>query len=63
MEKMKSKLEAGMNLSIGGTLRAQFKAGYTQLNDENGNAYQVIEKAKKALSKVMNDNEAELVEG
>jgi hypothetical protein len=63
MEKMKSKLEAGMNLSIGGTLRAQFKAGYTLISEESGNAYQVVEKAKKALSKVMNDNEAELVEG
>lgn len=62
MEKMKSKLESGMDLSIGGTLRAQFKVGYTRVTEQSTNTYQVVEKAKKALSKVMNDNEAELVE-
>ncbi|MBO6587099.1 MAG: GAF domain-containing protein [Gracilimonas sp.] len=62
MEKMKSKLEAGLNLSIGGTMRPQFKVGYTKLTDQSVNAYQVMEKAKKALAKVMNDKEAELVE-
>ena len=62
MEKMKSKLEAGMNLSIGGTIRPQFKVGYTKLAEQSVNAYQVMEKAKKALAKVMNDQEAELVE-
>ncbi|MBD3615164.1 MAG: GAF domain-containing protein [Gracilimonas sp.] len=63
VEKMKSKLESGMDLSIGGTIRAQFKVGYTRISDQSVNAYQVKEKAKKALSKVMNDDEAELVEG
>lgn len=63
VEKMKSKLESGMDLSIGGTIRAEFKVGYTRISDQSVNAYQVKEKAKKALSKVMNDDEAELVEG
>jgi hypothetical protein len=60
---MKSKLESGMDLSIGGTIRAEFKVGYTRISDQSVNAYQVKEKAKKALSEVMNDDEAELVEG
>lgn len=63
MEKMKSKLEPGLKLSIGGTMNIQFKVGFTRVNGESANAYQVMEKAKKALSKVMNDKEAELVEG
>jgi hypothetical protein len=62
MEKIKSKLESGISLSIGGTMRTKFKAGFTRISPESGNAYQVVEKAKKALSKVMNDNESTLVE-
>ncbi|MEX0844788.1 MAG: GAF domain-containing protein [Balneolaceae bacterium] len=62
MEKMKSKLESGLKLSNGGMIRVQFKVGYTRLTDQSSNSYQVMEKAKKALSKVMNDKEAELVE-
>lgn len=62
MEKMKSKLESGLQLSIGGSIRAEFKVGFTRVTEQAASAYQVMEKAKKALSEVMNDNEAELVE-
>ncbi|MEX0721962.1 MAG: GAF domain-containing protein [Balneolaceae bacterium] len=62
MEKVKADLSGGLKLSNGGSLKATFKAGYTQVNGQ-ANAYQVMEKAKKALSKVMNDDESELFEG
>lgn len=62
MEKMKSKMESGIDLSIGGSMRAQFKVGYTRVSEQSESVYQIKEKAKKALAKVMNDNEAELVE-
>lgn len=61
-EKLKSKLESGINLSIGGLLRMQFKIGFTQLTGSSSNAYQVMEKAKKALSQVIKDESAEAVE-
>jgi hypothetical protein len=62
MEKMESKLESGLNLSIGGTMRTGFQLGYTKVTEESPNAYQVKEKAKKALSKVMNNEDANLAE-
>lgn len=62
MEKLKSRLESGVHLSIGGLLRIQFKIGYTKLTGSSPNAYQVMEKAKKALSEVINDDSAEAVE-
>ncbi|MEX0724153.1 MAG: GAF domain-containing protein [Gracilimonas sp.] len=62
MGKMKSKLESGLDLSIGGTMRIGFQLGYTKVTAESPNAYQVKEKAKKALSKVMNNEDANLVE-
>ncbi|SMO46802.1 GAF domain-containing protein [Gracilimonas mengyeensis] len=62
MEKVKSKLDLGLKLSIGGNLKVRFKAGYTLLDEHSVNAYHVKEKAKKALSKVMNEQETELVE-
>ncbi|MEX0609367.1 MAG: GAF domain-containing protein [Balneolaceae bacterium] len=63
MEEVKSGLKNGLQLSSGGSLRASFKAGFTLVNGNTSNAYQVMEKAKKALSKVMNDENAELCEG
>ncbi len=62
MKKLKSKLESGLNLSIGGSIRAEFQVGFTEITKDSPNAYQVKERAKKALSKVMNDDEAELAE-
>lgn len=62
MKKLKAKLESGLNLSIGGTMRAEFQIGFTKITGDSPNAYQVKERAKKALSKVMNDDEAELAE-
>lgn len=61
MEKLKGKLGEGLKLSIGGSIPVQFKVGCTRITPDSVNAYQIVEKAKKALSKVMNDNEAELV--
>lgn len=61
MEKVKGKAESGLNLSIGGMMRPQFKVGYTQLTEQTVNVYQVMEKAKKALTNVLNTNETDLV--
>ncbi|MDR9416976.1 MAG: GAF domain-containing protein, partial [Gracilimonas sp.] len=61
MEKMKGTLSGGLKLSIGGSIPVQFKVGCTQIASDAVNAYQVVEKAKKALTKVMNDDEIEVV--
>lgn len=61
LEKLKGKLREGLKLSIGGSIPVQFKVGCTQVKPDNVNAYQIVEKAKKALSTVMNDNENEVV--
>ncbi len=45
MEKVQSKLNTGLKLSIGGTINVQFKAGYTRIDEQSVNAYQVMEKA------------------
>jgi hypothetical protein len=62
IEKVKAKMEYGLNLSIGGSIRIEFKAGYTKLTADTVNTYQAVDRAKKALNKVMNDSEAEVVE-
>ncbi len=62
VEKVKSKMEYGLKLSIGGSIRAEFKAGYTKLTDDTVNNYQAVDRAKKALNNVMNDNESKVAE-
>lgn len=60
--KVRDKTTAGINLYNGNTLRAGFLAGYTRITGSENNTYQIIEKAKKALSKAMNQK-TELQEG
>ncbi len=62
IEKVKAKMEYGLKLSIGGSIRAEFKAGYTKLTADTASTYQAVDRAKKALNNVMNDSEAEVVE-
>lgn len=62
MDSVRTKLAHGLKLSIGGTLTVSFKAGYTQLSAEHATAYQVLTKAKKALSEVVKNEELELYE-
>ncbi|MDZ7805690.1 MAG: GAF domain-containing protein [Gracilimonas sp.] len=62
VDKVKAKMEYGLDLSIGGSIRAEFKAGYTKLTADTVNTYQAVDRAKKALNKVMNDSESEVVE-
>jgi len=62
IDKVKTKMEYGLKLSIGGSIRAEFKAGYTKLTADTESTYQAVDRAKKALNNVMNDSEAEVVE-
>ncbi|MTI89365.1 MAG: GAF domain-containing protein [Balneolaceae bacterium] len=62
MEQLKSKLDGGFKLSNGKYIDIAFRAGYTMLSTQTANAYQVVEKAKKALSEAVNNNEMELIE-
>lgn len=62
MDHVRMKLAHGLRLSSGGTLDVSFKAGFTKLAADDGNAYQVLTKAKKALSEVVKNEELELFE-
>lgn len=62
MDKLRTKLAHGLKLSAGGTLSVSFKAGFTKLSASDSNAYQVLTKAKKALSEVVKNEELELFE-
>ena len=62
MNSIRTKLAHGLKLSMGGTLDISFKAGYTKLSLNDSNAYQVLTKAKKALSEVVKNDELELFE-
>lgn len=62
MDKVRTKLAHGLKLSAGGTLDVSFKAGFTKLVSSDENAYQVLTKAKKALSEVVKNEELELFE-
>lgn len=62
MDSVRTKLAHGLRLSMGGTLNVAFKAGFTQLTPNDANAYQVLTKAKKALSEVVKNEELELYE-
>jgi hypothetical protein len=62
MDSVRTKLAHGMKLSAGGTLDVSFKAGFTKISTEDSNAYQVLTKAKKALSEVVKNEELELFE-
>jgi len=62
MDSVRTKLAHGLKLSVGGTLDVSFKAGFTKLNPTDANAYQVLTKAKKALSEVVKNEELELFE-
>ncbi len=62
MDKIKGRLENGLRLSFGGTLKVSFKAGFTKLTPDFSNAYQVLTKAKQALSEVVKNEELELYE-
>lgn len=60
MDTLRRKTETGLKLSDGEYLNINFKAGYTLLSDQDQGSYQVLEKAKRALTKVLNDQEMEL---
>lgn len=62
MESVKTKLAHGLKLSNGETLDVSFKAGFTKLTKEDANSYQVLTKAKQALSEVVRNEELELYE-
>lgn len=62
MDSVRTKLAHGLKLSAGGTLDVSFKAGFTKISAEDSNAYQVLTKAKKALSEVVKNEELELFE-
>ncbi len=62
MESVKSKLAHGLKLSAGETLDVSFKAGFTKLTNKDSNSYQVLTKAKQALSEVVRNEELELFE-
>ena len=62
MDSVKTKLAHGLKLSKGGTIDVSFKVGFTKLEANDANAYQVLTKAKKALSEVVKNEELELFE-
>jgi hypothetical protein len=62
MDSIRAKLAHGLKLSAGGTLNISFKAGVTKISTEDENAYQVLTKAKKALSEVLKNEEIEFFE-
>lgn len=62
MDSIRTKLAHGLKLSAGGTLNISFKAGVTKISTEDENAYQVLTKAKKALSEVLKNEEIEFFE-
>lgn len=62
MASVKRKLVHGMDLSAGGHLDVSFKAGFTKLCQDDVNSYQVLTKAKQALSEVVKNEEIELYE-
>jgi hypothetical protein len=62
IDKVRSEMEYGLDLSIGGSIRAEFKAGFTKLTDDTVNTFQAVDRAKKALNNVMNDSETEVAE-
>ncbi|MEQ9308691.1 MAG: GAF domain-containing protein [Balneolaceae bacterium] len=62
MESVKAKLVHGLKLSAGETLDVSFKAGFTKLSSQDSNSYQVLTKAKQALSEVVRNEDLELFE-
>ncbi len=62
MDSIKTKLSHGFKLSNGETLDISFKAGFTKISKEDTNSYQVLTKAKQALSEVVRNEELELFE-
>jgi hypothetical protein len=62
MESISQKLTGGLSLSDGGTLDVSFKAGFTKLTGEDANSYQILTKAKQALSEVVKNEEIVLYE-
>lgn len=62
MQSVKTNLAHGLKLSAGDTLDVSFKAGFTKLTPDDTNSYQVLTKAKQALSEVVRNEELELFE-
>lgn len=62
MDSIKTKLAHGLKLSNGDQLDVSFKAGFTKLVSQDSNSYQVLTKAKQALSEVVRNEELELFE-
>lgn len=62
MTSVKTKLAHGLKLSDGSTLDTSFKAGFTKLSPSDANSYQVLTKAKQALSEVVRNEELEIFE-
>ena len=62
MDSINTKLAHGFKTSSGSTIDVAFKAGYTKLTTDQTNSYQVLTRAKKALSEVVKNEEMELFE-
>ena len=62
MESIKTKLAHGLKLTNGDNIDVSFKAGFTKLNNQDANSYQVLTKAKQALSEVVRNEELEFFE-
>lgn len=62
MDKIEKRLEYGLKLSNGHTLRIKFKAGFTKLGENHKNAYQLLTEVKKAHSEAINSESQLFVE-
>ncbi len=61
MNKFNTRLAHGLRLSNGHTINVDFKVGYTEVNEESANAYQLLTKAKKAHAEAINSSENKAV--
>ena len=61
MNKFNTRLAHGLRLSNGHTINIGFKVGYTEVNEECANSYQLLTKAKKAHAEAINSSENKAV--
>lgn len=61
MGKFNTRLAHGLKLSNGHTINIDFKVGYTQVDENCANAYQMITKAKKAHAEAVTSSENKAV--
>lgn len=57
VDKFKSRLAHGLRLSNGHTLNVGFKVGYTLIDGDAANSYQLLTKAKKAHAEAINNED------